>query len=219
MIMRAPRRIAAILAVSCIIGFIGFVVPASAEKADSSLGSASLKGKFLVASPTIADPRFEHTVILIIKHDATGAFGLIINRPVGVAEVTPDESGPRSGGDSGPPPDIKPMHFYAFLGGPVEPEKAFIIHSPDYKVDGTVEVTPHVYVTANVQILKDIADGNGPKHTLYVVGYAGWNAGQLEEEMRRNSWYEAPVDDKLIFDGDDAEDVWEQAMETRLRGI
>lgn len=216
--MRAALRFTAFLAVPVILGLIGLTVPASAEKADSSLGSASLKGKFLVASPTIADPRFAHTVILIIRHDAAGAFGLIINRPVGMAEVTP-EIPAANGKGTRPAPDIKPMHFYAFLGGPVEPEKAFIIHSPDYKVDGTVKVTPHVSVTANIRILRDIAHGKGPKKTLYVVGYAGWNAGQLEKEMRQNSWYEAPVDAKLIFGGEGAEQVWEQAMEMRIRGI
>jgi putative transcriptional regulator len=217
--MRPLCRIVVFLAVSLIVGLHGFLAAASAESPDSSLGTDSLKGKFLVANPSIADPRFEHAVILIIKHDATGAFGLVINRPVGVAEVTPDEPALKGEGEPGPPPDPTPMHFFAYLGGPVEPEKAFIIHSPDYKMDGTVEVTRRVYVTANVQILRDIADGKGPKRTLYVVGYAGWTAGQLEDEMRRESWYEAPVDDKLIFDGADAEEVWEQAMEMRLRGI
>lgn len=217
--MRVLHRIVAVFAVFIILGLNGFVAHASAEPADSSLGGASLKGKFLVASPNIADPRFAHTVILIVKHDATGAFGLIINRPVGVAEVTPEEPVSHGKGGAGAPPDIKPMHFYAFLGGPVEPDKAFIIHSSDYKVDGTVVLTRHVSVTANLRILEDIAAGKGPKQTLYVVGYAGWSAGQLEEEMRRGSWYEAPVDEKLIFDGEDAEEIWEQAIETRIRGI
>ncbi len=72
----------------------------------------------------------------------------------------------------------------------------------------------------DVQILKDIADGKGPKRTLYVVGYAGWGPGQLEDEMRRpDSWYEAPVDEALIFGGEDTDAVWEKAMEMRLRGI
>ena len=214
-IMRPLCRTIAFLAVSAIAGLNGSL--ASAE--DAAPAFDSLKGKFLVANPSMADPRFEHAVILVVKHDATGAFGLVINQPVGVAEVTPNEPELKGERDSGPPPDTTPMHFFAFLGGPVEPEKAFIIHSPDYKVDGTVEVTRRVSVTANLQILRDIAAGKGPKQTLYVVGYAGWTAGQLESEMKRESWYEAPVDDKLIFDGEDSEEIWEQAMEMRLRGI
>jgi len=219
--MRSLRRLFAFIAVFCVAGAAGPVAYAAEDGAETGADAGSLKGKFLVANPSLPDPRFAHAVILMVKHDATGAFGLVINRPVGIAEVTPDEPGRKDGGDAAPPPpaDAAPMRFPAFLGGPVEPNKAFIVHSPEYKAEGTVSVTARVAVTANVQILKDIADGKGPKRTLYIVGYSGWSAGQLEDEMRRNSWFEAPVDDKLVFDGDDTDAVWEQAMKMRLRGI
>lgn len=188
-------------------------------KAPAEQQFKSLEGKFLVANPSLPDPRFAHAVILMVKHDEQGAFGLVINRPVGVAEVTPDEADGKTGGDAKPPAGPAPLHLPAFLGGPVELNKAFIVHSPDYKIEGTVAVTPKVSVTATVQILKDMADGKGPKRTLYVVGYAGWSAGQLESEMQRSSWYEAPADAGLIFSGEDTDAVWEHAMEMRLRGI
>lgn len=221
--MRFRRRLFAFIAVFCVAGTAAPAAFAADDGGESGADAGSLKGKFLVANPSLPDPRFAHAVILMVKHDATGAFGLVINRPVGIAEVTPDEPGRKDGGDAAPPPpppaDATPMRFPAFLGGPVEPNKAFIVHSPEYKGEGTVSITARVAVTANVQILKDIADGKGPKRTLYIVGYSGWSAGQLEDEMRRNSWFEAPVDDKLVFDGDDTDAVWEQAMEMRLRGI
>jgi putative transcriptional regulator len=220
--MRIRRRLFAFIAIVCVAGTAALPASAAEDGGESGTapGAGSLKGKFLVANPSLPDPRFAHAVILMVKHDATGAFGLVINRPVGIAEVTPDEPGRKDGGDAGPPPaDPAPMRFPAFLGGPVEPNKAFVVHSPEYKAEGTVSVTARVAVTANVQILKDIADGKGPKRTLYIVGYSGWSAGQLEDEMRRNSWFEAPVDDKLVFDGEDTDAVWEQAMEMRLRGI
>lgn len=217
-IMRFRSRLFAFIAIFCVAGTAGPAAFAVEDGGERGSDAGSLKGKFLVANPSLLDPRFAHAVILMVKHDATGAFGLVINRPVGIAEVTPDEPGRKDGGDAAPA-DRAPMRFPAFLGGPVEPNKAFVVHSPEYKAEGTVSVTARVAVTANVQILKDIADGKGPKRTLYIVGYSGWSAGQLEDEMRRNSWFEAPVDDKLVFDGDDTDAVWEQAMEMRLRGI
>lgn len=212
--MRTLRRIAACAAV--LLSLDASALPA-AEQSGPPPEAGSLQGKFLVANPSLPDPRFAHAVILMVKHDATGAFGLVINRPVGIAEVTPDE--PANKGDDGPRDKPEPLRLPAFLGGPVEPDKGFIVHSPDYKTDDTVAVTARVAVTSSVRILTDMAAGKGPKRTLYVVGYSGWKAGQLEEEMRRNSWYEAPVDDGLIFGGADTDAVWERAMEMRLRGI
>lgn len=214
--MQAFRRTVLLLAI--LMASIGAGPAATADEDGAALpaGTASVKGKFLVAHPSLPDPRFAHAVILMIRHDATGAFGLIVNRPLGVAELTPEELGAKANGVG---PDQAPIHFLAALGGPVERSKGFIIHSEEYATEDTVRVAPHVAVTASPRILQDIADGKGPKRTLYVVGYAGWGPGQLESEMRQESWYEAPVDEALIFDGADADAVWEQAIEMRLRGI
>jgi putative transcriptional regulator len=209
-------RIAAVVAL--FLGFGSAASPALPATAPADPPAGSLQGKFLVANPSLADPRFAHTVILMVKHDATGAFGLVINRPVGIAEVAPDEAEGKDGDDK-PPAKREPLRFPAFLGGPVEPDKAFIVHSSEYRADDTIAVTARVAVTSSIRILNDIAHGKGPKRTLYVVGYSGWKAGQLEEEMRHNSWFEAPVDDWLIFGGEDGETVWEEAMEMRLREL
>ncbi|MGH6621489.1 MAG: YqgE/AlgH family protein [Alphaproteobacteria bacterium] len=216
--MRPLSSIAAVAAIISSLGLTASPAMAAAEPAAPPPEAGSLQGKFLVANPSLPDPRFAHAVILMVKHDATGAFGLVVNRPVGIAEVTPDTAEGK-GGDGGPLVKREPLRLPAFLGGPVEPDKGFIIHTPEYKADDTVAVTARVAVTASAQILADMASGKGPKRTLYVVGYSGWKAGQLEEEMRRNSWFEAPVDAGLIFGGEDTDAVWEQAMEMRLRGI
>jgi putative transcriptional regulator len=218
-IMRFLCRTATAAALGLFLSAAALPALSASEPTDQPAVADSLQGKFLVANPDLPDPRFAHAVILLVKHDAGGAFGLVINRPVGIAEVTPDEPGGKGEGETAPPQEPAPIRFPAFLGGPVEPNKAFIVHSPEYKAEGTVHVTARVAVTANVKILKDIADGKGPKRTLYVVGYSGWSPGQLEAEMKRNSWYQAPVDEGLIFSGEDTDAVWEQAMEMRLRGI
>ena len=192
--------------------------PALAADDPAATDTASVKGKFLVARPSLPDPFFAHTVILMLKHDATGAFGLIVNRPVGIAEVTPDVPD-EPAAKTEDAPARKPLRFPASLGGPVGRERVFVVHSEDYEAADTMHIAPHVAVTANVQILKDISDGKGPKRSLYVVGYAGWSAGQLEAEMARKSWYEAPVDDNLIFSGEDSDTVWEQALKLRLQRI
>lgn len=213
--MRSFHRTVLFLAILLGLGAAGQPVPA-ANDAPGPPTTASLKGRFLVAHPSLSDPRFAHAVILMVRHDATGALGLIVNQPVGIAQVTPDEPGAKTENAQ----HRAPIRLAASFGGPVEQGKAFIIHSGEYKTEDTIEVAPHVAVTASVQILKDIADGKGPKHMLYIVGYAGWGPGQLEDEMRRpDSWYEAPVDEALIFGGEDTDAVWEKAVEMRLRGI
>jgi putative transcriptional regulator len=219
--MRFRRCIVTITPLAFFLFLTAAPARAAGEQPAPPADGASLQGKLLVANPALPDPRFAHSVILMVKHDASGAFGLVINRPVGIAEVTPDGPGGKGEGETAPPPQKEPapIRFPAFLGGPVEPNKAFIVHSSEYEAEDTIKVTARVAVTANAQILKDIADGKGPKRTLYVVGYSGWSPGQLEAEMKRNSWYQAPVDDGLIFSGEDTDAVWEQAMEMRLRGI
>lgn len=213
--MRSHHRIVLCFALLLGLGAVGVPVLAANESPEQPAATASLKGKFLVAHPSLPDPRFAHAVILMVEHDATGAVGLIVNRPLGVAEVTPDEPGAKTESAGHP----KPLRFPAAFGGPVGQRKVFIIHSDDYGIADTVRVAPHVAVTADARILNDIADGKGPKRMLYVVGYAGWGPGQLEGEMARDSWYEAPVDDGLIFGGGDSDAVWKKAMATRLRGI
>lgn len=172
----------------------------------------SLQGKMLVAKPSMPDRRFAQTVILIVRHDAAGAFGLVVNRPLGEVEIRDTAAD----GDSG---SGKSVHLPAFAGGPVEPNRAFVIHSTDYRLDTTVQVADGLAVTADKQILADIVAGKGPKKLLYVVGYSGWGKNQLEYEMRRNDWYITKADARIVFGPEDATAKWEKAVKLHLENI
>jgi putative transcriptional regulator len=179
-------------------------------------GLTSLRGQFLVATPAMRDPRFDHTVILMLRHDRDGAFGIVINRPAGerpLAELLAaigDKGAQGSGNVTGT--------VRVFGGGPVEPQIGFVIHSTDYRIAQTLDVDSRVAMTSNAQVLRDIADGKGPKKSLVAFGYAGWAPGQLEGELGRIDWYVAPADENLIFD-DDRDKLWDHAVARRTRDL
>ena len=173
---------------------------------------ASLAGQLLIASPNIGDPRFAHTVILMVKHDKDGAFGITINRPVGEKSIASLLEAP--GEDVS---DIEAT-LSVFAGGPVQPELGFVVHSAEYRRDETIEVDEHVAMTASRQILRDIGHNHGPQKSLFALGYAGWGPGQLENELARRDWFTAPEEPKLIFD-DDRANLWEDAMARRTREL
>jgi putative transcriptional regulator len=171
-----------------------------------------LTGQLLVATPEMGDPRFRETVILMVRHSKDGAMGLIINRPAGdqkLSRILQDL------GDSG---EGVTGNLPLYLGGPVQPELGFILHTTDYRRAGIIDVNGTVAVTATKEIIRDIAAGNGPKKFMLIFGYAGWGPGQLEGELKRNSWYTAPFDLPLIFDTD-RDRVWERAVERRTRDL
>ena len=172
----------------------------------------SLAGQLLIASPDIGDPRFAHTVILMVKHDKDGALGIIINRPVGEKSIASLLEGPGEDG-SGIEGTLR-----VFAGGPVQPELGFVVHSAEYRRDETIEVDEHVAMTASRQILRDIGHHRGPEKTLFALGYAGWGPGQLENELARHDWFTAPEEPKLTFD-DDRANLWEDAMARRTREL
>ena len=173
---------------------------------------ASLTGQLLIASPDIGDPRFAHTVILMVKHDKDGALGITINRPVGEKSIASLLEA--QGEDVS---DIKGT-LRIFAGGPVQPELGFVVHSAEYKRDETLAVDGRVAMTASRQILRDIGHNRGPEKTLFALGYAGWGPGQLEGELARHDWFTAPEEPKLIFD-DDRANLWEDAMARRTREL
>ena len=173
---------------------------------------ASLAGQLLIASPNIGDPRFAHTVILMVKHDKDGAFGITINRPVGEKSIASLLEAPGE--------DISDIEgtLSVFAGGPVQQELGFVVHSAEYRRDETIEVDEHVAMTASRQILRDIGHNHGPQKSLFALGYAGWGPGQLENELARHDWFTAPEEPKLIFD-DDRANLWEDAMARRTREL
>ena len=173
---------------------------------------ASLAGQLLVATPTMGDPRFVETVILVLRHDKSGAFGIILNRPLGVETIA---SLLQAVGDKDP--SVKGS-IRVFAGGPVQPERGFVVHSTDYRRPGTLEVDSRVAMTASREILRDIGHGKGPAKHLFAFGYSGWAAGQLEGELARHGWFTAPDDIKLVFD-DDRASLWDDAMARRTREL
>jgi putative transcriptional regulator len=173
---------------------------------------SSLTGQVLIAAPSMGDPRFRRTVILMVKHDPQGAFGLVINRPVGEVPIARLLNVPA---DKEPGLDAKVL---VFAGGPVQPEQGFVLHGPAYRRAETLDVDGRFGLTSTAEVLRDIAAGKGPEKKLVTFGYAGWAPGQLEGELKREAWFTAPADSKLIFD-DDRDKVWDNAMARRPRDI
>ncbi|MEQ8228446.1 MAG: YqgE/AlgH family protein [Rhodospirillales bacterium] len=166
-------------------------------------------GQLLVAERTMPDPRFAGTVIYLADHDAEGAFGLVVNRPIGKGPVLDFLIG--LGKPPAPDEDISgDVRIHA--GGPVEPGAGFVLHSNEYQTETTAMIRGKVAVTASLKAVKDIGLGEGPNRYLILLGYAGWGAGQLEAEMRRGDWSIAPFDDAVVFGADDA-DKWQRAQE------
>jgi putative transcriptional regulator len=175
-------------------------------------GRASLAGQLLVASESMSDPRFAQTVVLIVRHDGNGALGIVINRPIGERPLASllHALGENDAAASG--------SIRIFLGGPVQPEIGFVIHSADYHRADTIDIDGHVAMTASREILRDIGHQQGPQKALVAFGYAGWAAGQLEGEMAQRAWFTAPADMKLVFD-EDRDKVWDEAMKRRTQDL
>ncbi len=166
-----------------------------------------LTGRLLVASPKMPDPRFAKTVILIVRHDDHGAMGFVINRPIGTGPAAKLlRRLKRDSGDIAGDGRIR-LHY----GGPVQPARGFVLHSSDYARDGTVIVTDDVSMTANYEILRAIATGNGPRQGFMAMGFAGWSAGQLEREIGSRDWVTVATDRKLVFDLD-MPSKWRRAL-------
>ena len=161
-----------------------------------SKDSDTLKGQLLIAMPAMSDPRFERTVIYMCAHSAQGAMGLIVNRLVDYINF-PDLLEQLDIELSAPAHRIR-VHS----GGPVESSRGFVLHSADYFGDATLSVSEDIALTASLNVLKAIAEGAGPRRSLLALGYAGWDAGQLDGEIQANAWLHAPADDGLVFGGD-----------------
>lgn len=164
-----------------------------------------LTGQMLIAMPSMGDPRFVRSVIYVCSHSANGAMGLVVNRLYG--ELNFRSLLEQLNLPFGPDLQDIQVHF----GGPVEPGRGFVLHSSDYQHDGTMVIDDQVALTATVEILQLLANGNGPEHSLLALGYAGWGEGQLEEELQANGWLVAPADDEIIFDAN-IETKWERAL-------
>jgi putative transcriptional regulator len=169
-------------------------------------GGASLAGQLLVAMPSMKDPRFARSVICLCAHSPQGAMGLVVNRPV---ERISFDSLLRQVGVEPVPPQ-RQIHLLA--GGPVEEGRGFVLHSGEWTAEGSLPVEGGFALTANVDILKAIAGGGGPRQCVLALGYAGWGPGQLDAEIADNAWLIAPADEALLFDAELAT-KWGRALE------
>jgi putative transcriptional regulator len=158
-----------------------------------TLETSYLKHQFLIAMPHMADPNFAHTLTYIVEHTENGAMGLVVNRPqdLNLADIL-EQLRP----DSIPPLSSQLVPVYG--GGPVQMDRGFVLHTNGPVFDATVELGG-VSLSTSQDVLFAIADGSGPEHSLITLGYAGWEAGQLEGEFARNAWLSCPFDADILF--------------------
>lgn len=167
----------------------------------------SLANQLLIAMPGMLDPNFSTTVTLICEHNDEGALGIVINRPTtlnlgGLFEQLSVEF-------ADPETAMRPV----LSGGPVGTERGFVLHEPKYTYENTLAVSGDICLTLSRDVIDAIATGDGPEQTLVAIGYAGWEAGQLEAEMLANAWLNVPATPEIVFETPFAE-RWDSAART-----
>ena len=156
--------------------------------------TGSFNNQLLIAMPGMADPNFATTVTLVCEHNAEGALGIIINRPLNLDLGGLFEQLDLTNADSAI------LTRPVLDGGPVSQERGFVLHGSGASFESTVQVSPELQLTLSRDILDSIAAGDGPERSLVALGYAGWEAGQLEAEMLENTWLNVPASAEIIFD-------------------
>ena len=162
---------------------------------------SSLIGQLLIATPHMDDSQFQQAVIFICQHDNDSAMGLVINRPID--ELTFGDLAHTL--KLGTPRDASEQSL--FSGGPVEAKRGYILHSQEQMMPETITISDDIALSLQMDVLRDIAQGIGPAQSKIMLGYAGWGAGQLEDEMRENMWFHIPASTDLVF-SDTPETLW-----------
>ena len=181
----------------------------SADTRDMDV-AGSLINQLLIAMPGMADPNFSSTVTLICEHNDDGALGIIINRPLNLKlsglfeQLSVDDADP----------DVASNPVMA--GGPVGTERGFVLHGKNHTFENTLSVSDDIQLTLSRDVIDAMATGEGPEKSLVAIGYAGWEPGQLEEEMLANAWLNVDATPELVFDTP-FEDRWNSAA--RLLGV
>jgi len=157
-----------------------------------------LRGKLLIAMPSIQGDDFNHSVVFLCDHSAEGAMGLVVNKPA-PQMIFADLMEKLDLGQRPEPMDENILQMPVMLGGPVKQFQGFVLHSSDYQSEETLKVSSALSLTATVDVLRAIASGQGPKRRLLALGYAGWSPGQLEDEILRNGWLTCDADLDLVF--------------------
>jgi putative transcriptional regulator len=169
---------------------------------DSMGDEPSLAPALLLSMPQMNDPNFERTVVLLCQHDADGAFGLVINRPITTTArvVSADR-----------PEDASEHQLEVWVGGPVEPERSWILTSDATEDAHAVSVCDGVFLSTSPDMLRRIIDGSADDRMRLVAGYASWGPGQLDTEMAASAWLSVEVQLDLVFDTP-AESMWDKAI-------
>jgi putative transcriptional regulator len=169
-----------------------------------------LTNQLLIAMPTMGDPNFAQTVTLVCDHSERGALGLILNKPLAMrmSEIFEQLEIALPGGTL--------SERQVLRGGPMQTDRGFVVHPAGGEWDSTLKVSDSLHVTTSRDILAAMARGEGPSQAVIALGYAGWDGGQLEDEIRANAWLSAPVDSSIIFELP-FESRWQAAA--RLLGV
>lgn len=174
------------------------------------MASVYLTNQFLIAMPGMDDPNFAQTVTLICEHSEQGALGIVVNKalPMNLADVF---------GQLGLPCELSRLTQQPVLrGGPVQADRGFVLHTPGGGWESSLPFSDRMHLTTSRDILDALARGAGPQDAVIALGYAGWDAGQLEQEMVNNAWLTVPADERLVFETP-LEERWQAAG--RLLGI
>jgi putative transcriptional regulator len=177
----------------------------SQKKKQTGYTMDSLAGHFLISTPQMPDPRFQEQVIYLCAHNEEGAMGLVINNPNPEITLLDVLHGSSLIIPEGPLPPV-------YMGGPVELDAGFILYSGEIHDRHSVEVKPGIYLSRDSRLLEDISLGKGPEQYLFLLGYAGWGAGQLEGELVENGWLTVPADLDVLFHTPD-EQKWRKAAQ------
>ncbi len=184
--------------------------PRKAAGADASPAgkpmTPSLAGHFLIAMPAMGDPNFARGITFICQHDGDGAMGLVVNRlsDYKLGDVLQQMHMPCE--------RVEVASTPVLMGGPVQPERGFVLHAPSEREwDSSYRINDALAVTTSRDILAAMADGGGPPRVLVTLGYAGWGAGQLEQELRDNAWLTVRADDRILFETP-LDDRWNAAI-------
>lgn len=158
------------------------------------MNNVCLTDHFLIAMPQLDDANFFHSVTYICQHDTEGAMGVMINQPIEMKlgdileQLEIDNQ------------DETLAQQQVYFGGPLQQDRGFILHRPSKNWQNTIFISDDIALTTSSDILKDIANQNGPKDSLVALGYAGWGAGQLEDELAQNAWLSVPASAEIIFE-------------------
>lgn len=183
---------------------------ATTKKTENSSGADNLTGHFLIAMPSLNDGFFNQAVTYICEHDETGSFGIIINQQTDITlKQIVNEMKIEADDDYNEKQSV-------FIGGPVDQGRGFILHRPAGHWQSSLKVNDNVALTTSKDILQAIVNNEGPKDSIVALGYAGWAAGQLENEMANNTWLTCPADEQIIFNTP-VEERWKAAA--KLIGI